>query len=469
MLRDVEFRRLHQATLGVLERVGLRLADDELLLRCEDAGLSVDRGTQSVRFSGSQVEDALASAPKEVRLYGRGERKPVVLGGRETLFMPSGTGVAVLDPDSSERRESRAADVRDLVRLQETLTQVDVVRPMVTALEFEGNSDLVECYLSLRHSGKPFLHRTLSVANVEPLLHMGALVAGGLEALRRRPPFAVVYCPKSPLSFTYESARCAIAFAEAGVPVLVLSMAMGGGTAPATLGGQALLINAEVLGGITLVQTLCPGAPVLYGSVASVLDMQTAILALGAPERGLLNGLCAELARRYRIPSVMGGLSTDAKMFDEQAGFEKAMTVLPLLGKADMIFGMGMMDSAGTYSAVQLVLDDEFASAARRMHRGVDVGGLDEERALVERLSWSGEYLTTKHTLRHCREYWRPRLMTRANYERWAGADMDLIGQAQARTRAILAESPRSLMDLGLEKELGDILRQFGIDLPANL
>ena len=89
-----------------------------------------------------------------------------------------------------------------------------------------------------------------------------------------------------------------------------------------------------------MIQRLYPGTPVLYGSVSSVFDMATGILPLGAPEKGILHAVCADVARRYGIPSLMGGMNTDAKKLDIQSGFEKALTTLPLLGKADVIWGL---------------------------------------------------------------------------------------------------------------------------------
>ena len=334
--------------------------------------------------------------------------------------MPSGTGIAVFDSSTGERRDSSATDVETFVKLQEDLGAVDIARPVVTATEFGQESDLVECYLTLRHTRKPFLHRTLSAGNVSPLIKMGARVMGGEETLREKPCFFVVYCPKSPLSFTPENVECMLAFAKSGIPVLVLSMCMGGVSAPATLWGQVLIVNAEVLGGITLLQKFYPRTPVLYGSVSSVFDMKTAILALGAPERGILNGICGEVARRYGIPSVLGGLSTDSKELDEQAGFEKALTLLPLMGKASLVYGMGVMDSANTYSLEQLIIDDEMISAIRRVHEGVLPNMLAEELPLVEEIGWSGNYMISDHTLKHYLEYWRPALMTRKSFDQWA-------------------------------------------------
>ena len=468
MLRDSEFEELHAATLQILEEVGFRVPDKETLAAVEKAGLRVDWDAQCIRFSGQQVNDAIASAPKEVRIYSHPSDGFVSLG-TTTRFMPSGTGVAIFDIESGQRRDSRARDVSDLVKLQEVLKNVDIARSMVTALDFGENSDLVECYLLLRHTHKPFMHRTLGEKNARCLVRMGEIVAGGPEELRRKPPFTVVYCPKTPLSMSPEAVRSMLTFAAAGVPILVLSMAMGGATAPMTLPGELLVINAEVLAGITIVQTLYPGTPVMYGSVASVLDMKTAVLALGAPERGLLNTLCAELAQRYGIPSVMGGLSSDAKEFDEQAGFEKAVTAWPLMGKASLVFGMGMMDSANTYAFEQLVLDNELAGAMKRACGGLAPGSFAEELALIKEVGITGEYISTDHTLRYYKSHWQPEFITRSPFERWRDKGVNLVGKVRQKIVKLLEESAPSVLDDAVDRDLRNALSEYGITLPEQI
>lgn len=462
MLSDKQFKQIHEATLEILNDVGFHIPDADILERLQDAGLSVDFSTKAVKFTEANIDDALSHAPKELKLYNRKTKEPVTFG-QETLFMPSGTGIFMLDRLTGERREATSDDVKSLLQLQEELDQVDIARPMVTANDIKNKGDLFECYLCMRHTNKPFLHRVLSPENIDALLEMAWVVAGGKEALKKTPFFFVVHCPKSPLSMAPENIRCALAFAEAGVPVLVLSMAMGGATAPITLTGEALLINAEVLAGIVIIQTLFPGAPVLYGSVSSVLDMKTGVLALGAPERGVLNGLCADLANRYQIPSVMGGLSTDAKQHDEQAGSEKVNTCLPLMGRAGLVYGMGNIDSAGTYSYEQLVIDNEIASAIRTVHKGFSESIIDDELALIKKLGFKGDYLMEPHTLKNCRSYWQPAAMTRSSYINWEKDKKTLSGRVREKIETILEGAEDSLLSSEIDSKLKSILAKNGV------
>jgi trimethylamine:corrinoid methyltransferase-like protein len=141
---------------------------------------------------------------------------------------------------------------------------------------------------------------------------------------------------------TPENVRCMLRWAEHGFPIILLSMAMGSASAPATLLGELVVINTDVLAWIVALQVLHPGLPLLYGSVSAMLDMCTGLLPLGAPDRGMINSGTARMARYYGIPSMCGGLSSDAKELDAQAGYEKAVTAFPLLLEgADIIYGVG--------------------------------------------------------------------------------------------------------------------------------
>ena len=243
-------------------------------------------------------------------------------------------------------------------------------------------------------------------------------------------------------------------YAEQGIPVLILSMAMGGATAPVTLLGELLVINAEVLGTVILIKTLFPRAPLLYGSVSSVLDMKTGILALGAPERGVLNLWCARMARYYGMPSVAGGLSTDACDLDAQAGFEKALTAFPLMGEADVIFGMGVIDSANSYSYEQLILDNECVGALKRVKRGLDRDNGREELELIKRLGPKKDYLREMHTVSHYREYFRSPL-----FKRGPSDGKNIAAKANEKWKGILYNTtPCEPLDDQVDKELARML-----------
>ena len=95
--------------------------------------------------------------------------------------------------------------------------------------------------------------------------------------------------------------------AQNNVVCNILSMAMAGATSPATLAGTLVTHNAEILGGITLSQLTRKGAPVIYGSSTTAMDLKLAEASVGTPECALISGAVARLARYYALPSYVAG------------------------------------------------------------------------------------------------------------------------------------------------------------------
>ncbi len=410
---------VHEKSIEILQEVGFCVPEDSVLRRLASVGLPVDMETKMVRVTPELLEQALRTLPREVRLYGRGG-EAVGKFGLESCFMGAGTPVNVFDLESGERRAATWKDVRQLTTIQDALPQVDIVRPTVTATDLGASSDLVEIAEALRSTAKPVVHRTLSPERVEAAVEMLVAVAGGEAAFRERPNFATLYCPISPGYFTPENVHCMLRWAEHGVPITLLSMAMGGASAPATLLGELIVINADILAWIVALQMLYPGTSLIYGSVSAVLDMRTGLLPLGAPERGMINSGAAMMGHYYGIPSMCGGLSSDAKQMDAQAGFEKVNTAIPLLQqKATIIYGVGATDAGSTISYTQMVFDDEIIAGVRRMWQGIPLHDVSEEVALIKSLTPKGNFMSAKHTRRNYKTHWYPQIISRDTYETW--------------------------------------------------
>ena len=448
-------------SVQILTDVGFCVPVPSALARLEDAGFPVDHQSQMVRVTRELLETALHRLPHDVKLYGRTGLTPATseLG---SCFMGAGTPVCVFDLRTGVRRPSTREDVRDLVSLQDALVQVDIVRPTVTATDMGECSDLVEIAETLRGTAKPVVHRTLSPERVDAAVEMLALVAGGEEALRARPNFATLYCPISPGYFTPENVLCILRWADHAVPITLLSMAMGGASAPATLLGELVVINTDLLGWIVALQILYPGLPLLYGSVSAVLDMRTGLLPLGAPERGVVNGGAARMARFYGLPSMCGGLSSDAKEVDAQAGFEKAVTALPLLlERASIIYGVGATDSGAAISPLQMILDDELIAGLRRLMQGITMHDLEEEVALIKSKTPRGSFLGTEHTRRTFREHWQPAILSRDPYETWSAKGATIQDICRRKAQEILADHHAAPLPATVEAEIERIVRRY--------
>jgi trimethylamine--corrinoid protein Co-methyltransferase len=305
---DDELYDIHLATLEVLEKTGLSIDTDEALDLFDGYGAQVDRTRKIVRIPPYMVEDAIRSAPSKILLAGRDPKHDKLLEAGRVHFTNFSEGIEVVDPYTGERRTPVKADLANAAKVIDYLDSIDVCEKAV------GSSDVPKGVLPL-HNAEAMLTNTTKHCCVGPgsgfllekLVEMAGIIAGGKTKFKERPILSFTTCPVSPLTLIDECCEIIMAAARTGSVVNILSMAMAGGTSPVTLAGTIVTHNAEVLGGITLNQLVQKGAPVIYGSSTTAMDLKIAAASVGTPECAVISGAVARLARYYALPSYVAG------------------------------------------------------------------------------------------------------------------------------------------------------------------
>jgi trimethylamine:corrinoid methyltransferase-like protein len=176
----------------------------------------------------------------------------------------------------------------------------------------------------------------------------------------------------------------------------------------------------------------------------------------------MVNAGAAVMAQHYGLRSMCGGLSSDAKELDAQAGFEKATTAFPLLlAGADIIYGAGATDAGSSISYAQMILDDELIAGLRRMMEGISVHDLDEEVALIKERTPRGNFLGAKHTRRVFREHWLPGILSRDSYDTWRAKGQSIEQVCKDKARGLLADHKPAPLPPEVEGELERIIRRY--------
>ena len=305
---DDELYDIHLATLEVLEKTGLFIETDEALDLFDGFGAEVERAKKIVKIPPYMVEDAIRSAPSKILLAGRDSNHDKVLEVGRVHFTNFSEGIEVVDPYTGERRVPVKADLANAAKLVDYLADIDVCEKAV------GSSDVPKEVLPL-HNAEAMLSNTTKHCCVGPgsgfllkkLVEMAGIIVGGINKLKERPILSFTTCPVSPLTLIDECCEIIMEAARTGSVVNILSMAMAGGTSPVTLAGTIVTHNAEVLGGITLNQLAQKGAPVIYGSSTTAMDLKIAAASVGTPECAVISGAVARLARYYALPSYVAG------------------------------------------------------------------------------------------------------------------------------------------------------------------
>ncbi len=308
MFSPDELQEIHYATLEVLEKTGIKVYDSEARSYFAKGGCIVDESTMTVKFPNYVVEEGIHAAPRKLVLYGRDTQHKVVLEGKRVHFCNFGEGVAIVDPETEEIRDTLLKDLEDTARFCDAMDQLDLVERMVAPHDIHPQlHPIVSTRVCLNNTSKPFILGGVHEEHVPYIHQMAAAVVGGEDVLRERPLFAVNCCPTTPLQITESTARTVMALARLRIPMNFLSMAMAGATSPVTLAGTLVCHNAEILATLILSQLVSKGTPVIYGSSTTTMDLKTTTTPVGCPEFAMLNAGVAALAHYYQLPCWCAG------------------------------------------------------------------------------------------------------------------------------------------------------------------
>jgi trimethylamine--corrinoid protein Co-methyltransferase len=425
LLSDEQIARLHEASLEILRDPGIRVTTERARTLLLDAGCGLV-GEDRFSIPSEVVERAIDSAPKAFALFDRNGEARVRLGeGRGPYFSPGVTALNYIDPATGEARRYTLRDIADVARLADALPSMDfVTTPGVVRATDELPQPLVnqhEFLAMVTNTTKPLVVLIAGGDELSDIFEMAAAVAGGREALARKPFLAPYLNPVSPLLFNPETLDKLLLAADWGVPAVLESAPQVGGTSPVTYAGAAALTNAESLAGLVISQLAREGTPFITGAVPMVVDMRTGNSSTGGPLSFSLMIAAAEIARSYGLPCLGVGGGGDAKVDDEQAFLESEFyAVAAALSGFDMVFDVGNIEAGLAHAPTVVAVMDETIAMLRAGLAGFEV---DEESLALDTIRAVGvgeTYLGQPHTLRHFRDLWAPTLLSIEDRRRWS-------------------------------------------------
>ncbi len=458
-LEDV--RRIHTATLDVIESGGVKFPSQKALAIWEAHGATVDRNTMIVKVPDHIIEDALKKAPPVFTLAARDPSRDLPLDGNHVYVGTDGCGVEVIDLLTGVRRRSCLQDVADIARVADYLEEVAFHWVAVSAQDYPAETrSLHELRAIWENSTKHVQTESIySGREARAAVEMATAIAGGREALRKRPQLSLTQCTVSPLAQDGGSIEAALVAAEAGIPVGFMTMASSGSTTPATLAGNLVAGNAEVLSALTLVELAYPGAPVFYAAAQTAMDLRTGGYTGGGPEDFLFGAVANVLADFYNVPLSMGSFATGAKEPNWQAGLENSFsTFMACVVMSDMLLGVGLLHGSRIWSYEQMLLDCEIFAIVYRMMPGIPVN--DDALALevIHAAGPGGNFLAQKHTKKHARDLWMPKFMDRRPYNEWEEKRDGARDWAREEAKCILSTHQLEPLDTKLSDELRQII-----------
>ncbi len=367
----------------------------------------------------------------------------------------------MIDIESGERRRSRLQDVGDIARVADFLEEVAFHWVAVSAQdrppETRGLHELKAIWEnSTKHVQTESIY---SVHEARAAVEMASAIAGGRDALRKRPVLSIMQCSAPPLGHDGGSLDAALIGAEAGLPVGFMTMAACLTTGPATTAGTLVVGNAEVIAGTALIQLAYPGAPVFYAAAQTASDLRSGAYTGGGPEDYLFGAATNLLADFYDIPLSMGSFATGAKEPNWQAGVDNSLsTLMASIVMSDMLLGVGFLHGSRIWSYAQMLLDTEIFNIVRKTLEGIVVN--EETIALdtIAAVGPGGNFLKEKHTRKHMRDVFLPQFMDRRPYNEWQEKRDGPVDWALGKARQILGSHQPEELDPALADELTKII-----------
>jgi len=451
LLSEDEVRSIHEASLRILERTGIVMPlDPARLEKALDMGVRADKSTNRLFFPSHVVEEALSWAPQAYDLCAPDPENNVSLDGKHGYMTTDGSATRIIDLETGETRNSTSKDLADLTRIADFLPQISFFWPSVSATDKTAAiQPLYELKTVMMNTSKHIQAMTaVDPVNAQGTVDIATAVCGGEESLRRAPVISNFLCPVSPLSYEGKGLAAAWIFAGAGAPTGFLNMQIAGSTAPVTTAGSLAMGNAEVIAGMALLQIMYKGAKSFYGSCATTMELRTGDVVCGGPYDLMLQNMSAQMARFYKVPSQAGTFATGAKATDWHCGVENALSgAMSILGNTDMMCGAGLISAASVFSIEQMLLDCETYELIDETLKGMEIS--DETLALdvIDAVGPRGNYLNQKHTFKHLREIWQPKIMFRGSHSDYLrGGSKSPFATANELAKDILARHTPKVM-----------------------
>ena len=459
----------------ILEEIGIDFRDDaEALQLLRQAGADV-RG-ERVHFPRGLCRTLVrASAPREFTQYARNPARNVVIGGNRTVFAPAYGSPFVRSLDEG-RRYARIEDFRNFVKLAYMASSLHhsggtICEPVDLPVN-KRHFDMV--YTHMKYSDKPYMGSVTHPERAADTVEMTRILFGEqyLDPATGKPRTCVISLinANSPLTWDATMLGALKTYARANQATIVTPFILAGAMSPVTVAGTVAQTLAESLAGMTLAQLVNPGAPVVMGSFASSLSMQSGAPTFGTPEPALVLYVMAALARRLGVPFRSGGSLCAAKIADAQAAYESANTLLPtcLGGVNFVLHTAGWLEGGLAMGYEKFIMDADQAGMMHTMLAGVDLSENGQALDAIREVGPGKHFLGCAHTRANFETaFYRSPLADNNSVEQWeAEGAKDMAQRANASWKKQLAEYQLPPLDAAVDEALLDYINRRKASFP---
>ena len=467
-LDEEQIRRIDDASMAILEGVGVIFRDPTALQQWKQAGAKVE--DERVYFDRAHIRELIASIPSEIIYHARDPKKSVRIGDNSSIFVPM-TGAPYIRDLEDKRRWPTLDDLAMFHKLSHMLPALHssahhIVEPMDHKV---SHRHLRITYSSMKYSDKTFMGMTTSPRNAEDVMEMCAILFG--EGFMENHAVTTGNCNgNSPLVWDETMLGAMRAFCRRNQPVLCSPFVLGGANTPASVAPTVAQLNAEALSALAYTQIVRKGCPAIYGHYLSTVNMQSGAPMAGTPEISLMNFMIGQMARYYDVPWRTSNTLGGAKTFDAQAGYESATTLSAVLHSgANYIWHSAGWNEAGMHCSVaKFVVDAEQCAMGYRMAEGIRWDDFDEALAAVRDIGPGGHYLGHAHTQENFqRAFFMPKLFDNNSIEQWqAEGGIEITERGLNYAKKLLRDYEEPKLDPAVNEELLDYIVRREREIP---
>ena len=428
-----EIEAIHQASLKVLCDTGMDIQSPRAVEILKREGAMIGSDGRRVRFDPDFVMEKISTTPSEFTLHGRHKGRHVHVGGQSVINTLVSSAPNVSDLDRG-RILGNFEDYSNLIKLGEILNTVHALGgyPVEPCDLDVSERHLHAVSAASRLSTKPLFGYAIGSERMLDAIEIVRIGRGiDRETLLKEPSITTVVNANSPLVYDKALLEGAIEMAEHNQPVIYTPFTLAGAMAPITVAGALVQQNAEALAGLAFHQCVNSGAPAIYGSFTSNVDMKSGSPAFGTPEYTQATIASGQLARKYKIP-LRASNANASNAPDEQSVYESQMSLWAcLLGQVNFILhGHGWIEGGLCASYEKVILDAEMN---QMMEAFLMPSPVNNDTLGVEAIAEVGpasHFFAAQQTLdRYETEHYNPLLSDWRNFESWRDAGSETASQ----------------------------------------
>ncbi len=453
----------------VLEEIGIEFRDDaEALNLWRDAGAEV-KG-ERVHFPKDLCRELIKTAPSVFTQHARNPERSVQIGGNATVFVPVYGPPFVRDLEG-ERRYATIEDFRNFVKLAYMAPAIHhsggtVCEPVDIPVN-KRHLDMI--YTHIRYSDKPFMGSVTAPERAEDTVEMCKILFGE-QFVDDNTVLVSLINANSPMVFDETMLGAAKVYARNNQACIIAPFILAGAMSPVTVAGTLTQVLAEVLAGAAFTQLVRPGAPVLFGTFASSISMQSGAPTFGTPEPTLVSYGAAQLARRMGLPFRTGGSLCGSKLSDAQAAYESANTInsTVLAGTNFVLHAAGWLEGGLVSSYEKFMMDIDQLGMQQRIAEGVSLTENDQALDAIREVGPGSHYLGCSHTQANFQTaFYRSTIADNNSFEQWQTEGEKAANQrANELARQWLNSYQAPELDAGIDEALQSFIAKKKESMP---